>query len=220
LFCFFVGFLIFLQILITPQAGGPHHYVMVFPWPFLAFVFLARSLYDHFRTKKLSQVVAVPLVAAATCMFFVNIHNTMSYLSHFRSNPHYTPFWSPEIYSLSRYVNEHGFNSKRIIYLDWGLHVQLHALAPKELRRRMYDDWPTFLALSKIDKEKQTAALNQIFPEGKSLAVTFAQSKEMFPDTRRNFLAALAARPEFKSRLVKEFWFGGEKIYEVYEIDR
>ena len=44
LFCFLVGFLIFLQIVITPQAGGPHHYLMIFPWPFLAFVFLARSL--------------------------------------------------------------------------------------------------------------------------------------------------------------------------------
>jgi len=220
LFCFLVGFLIFLQIIITPQAGGPHHYVMIFPWPFLAFVFLARSLYDHFRTKKLSPVVALPLVAAATCIFLVNIHNTMSYLSHFRSNPHYASVWSPEIYSLSRYVNEHGFEAKSIIYLDWGLHVPLHALAPSKLRRRMHDDWPTFLTLSQKDKEGQTAALNGIFPEGKSLAVTFARSKERFPETRQNFLAALAARPEFKSRLVKEFWFGGEKIYEVYEIDR
>ena len=220
LFCFLIAFLIFVQIVITPQAGGPHHYLMIFPWPFLAFAFLGRSLYDHFRTKKLSQVVALPLVAAATCIFFVNIHNTMSYLSHFRSNPHYTASWSPEIYSLSHYVNEHGFQARSIICVDWGLHTQLHALAPKELRRRMHDDWPTFLTLSQKDKESQTAALNYIFPEGKSLAVTFAPSKETFPDTTRNFLAALAARPEFKSRLVKEFCFGGEKIYEMYEIVR
>ena len=220
LFCFLIGFLIFVQIVITPQAGGPHHYLMIFPWPFLAFAFLARSLYDHFRTKKLSQVVALPLVAAATCIFFVNIHNTMSYLSHFRSNPHYTSMWSPEIYSLSHYVNEHGFQAKSIICVDWGLHTQFHALAPKELRRRMHDYWPIFQTLSQKDKESQTAALNYIFSEGKSLAVTFALSKERFPDTRRNFLAALAARPELKSRLVKEFWFGGEKIYEVYEIVR
>ena len=176
--------------------------------------------YDHFRTKKLSQIVALPLVAAATCIFFVNIHNTMSYLSHFRSNPHYSSMWSPEIYSLSHYVNEHGFQAKSIICTDWGLHTQLHALAPKKLRRRMHDDWPIFQTLSQKDKESQTAALNYVFPEGKSLAVTFAQSKERFPDTRRNLLGALAARPELKSRLVKEFWFGGEKIYEVYEIVR
>src|SRR5262249_17846228 len=160
LFCFVIGFLIFVQIVITPQAGGPHHYLMVFPWPVLAFAFLARSLYDHFRTKQPSQVLALPLVAAAACIFFVNIHNTMSYLSHFSIDQHYTPFWSPEIYSLSRYINEHGFNAKNIIYLDWGLHVQLHALAPKEVRRRMHDDWPTFLALSQKDKDSQTAALN------------------------------------------------------------
>ena len=220
LFCFLIGFLVFVQIVITPQAGGPHHYVMIFPWPLLTFAFLARSLYDHFRTKKLSQVVALPLVAAATCIFLVNIHNTMRYLSHFRSNPHYTAQWSPEIYSLSHYVNEHGFKAKSIICVDWGLHTQLHALAPKKLRRRIHDDWGTFQTLSQKDKESQTAALNQIFSEDKSLAVTFAPPKESFPDTRRNFLAALATRPEFKSRLVKEFWFGGEKIYEMYEIDR
>ena len=220
LFCFLIVFLIFLQIIITPQAVGPHHYLMVFPWPLLTFAFLARCLYDHFRTKKLSQVATLPLVAAATCIFFVNIHNTMSYLSHFRSNPHYAARWSPEIYSLSRYVNEHGFEAKSIICVDWGLYTQFQALAPKQLRRRMHDYWPTFQTLSQKDKESQTAALNDIFPEGKSLAATFAASKETFPETRRNFLTSVTAHPELKSQLVKEFWFGGEKIYELYEVVR
>ena len=177
-------------------------------------------LHDYFRTKKLSQVATLPLVAAATCIFFVNIHNTMSYLSHFRSNPHYAAQWSPEIYSLSHYVNEHGFQAKSIICVDWGLYTQFQALAPKQLRRRMHDYWPTFHALSQKDKESQTAALNDIFPEGKSLAVTFAASKETFPETRRNFLASVKAHPELTSQLVKEFWFGGEKIYELYEVVR
>ena len=38
--------------------------------------------------------------------------------------------------------------------------------------------------------------------------------------SRQNFLAALASHPELKGRLLKEFWYAGEKIYEVYEIDR
>jgi hypothetical protein len=70
------------------------------------------------------------------------------------------------------------------------------------------------------NQESQVASLNSIFPKGKSLALTFAATKETFPETRRNFLAALATHPELKSRLVKDFWSGGEKIYEVYEIDR
>jgi hypothetical protein len=69
-------------------------------------------------------------------------------------------------------------------------------------------------------QESQVASLNSIFPEGKSLALTFAATKETFPETRRNFLSALATHPELKSRLVKDFWYAGEKIYEVYEIDR
>lgn len=220
LFCFLIGFLIFIQIVITPQAGGPHHYLMIFPWPFLAFAFLARCLYDHFRTKKLSQVVALPLVAAATCIFFVNIHNTMSYLSHFRSNPHYNARWSPEIYSLSHYVNEHGFQAKSIISVDWGLHNQLHALASKKLRKRMRDRWQRFRTLTQENEDKQTTILHSIFPKGKVFALTFAASKETFPETRRNFLDVLASHPELQSRLAKEFWSGDEKIYELYEVVR
>jgi hypothetical protein len=220
LFCFLIAFLIFLQIVITPQAGGPHHYSMIFPWPLLAFAFLGKSVYTQFAAKNFRYLGGVLLGSAAVCLFVVNVHNSAEYLSHFGATPHYNPRWSPEIYSLSHYVNKHGFKAKSIICVDWGLHTQLHALAPKELRRRLHDDWPTFQTLSQKDKESQTAALNYIFPEGKSLAVTFAPSKETFPDTRRNFLAALAARPELKSRLVKEFWFGGEKIYEMYEIVR
>jgi len=218
-FCLLIGFLIFVQIVITPQAGGPHHHSMMFPLPLLAFAFLARSLYDHFRTKNLSQVVAFPVGAVATCIFLVNIHNTMTYLSHFRSNTHYRPLWSPAIYALSGYINEHGFESTGIVSADCCLHNQLRALAPKKLRRRIRDFWPAFKELPK-NPEEQNAMLRNIFPVGKTLVVTFDASKETFPETRPNFLALLAAHPELSSRLVKEFWYGGERIYELYEVVR
>ena len=60
----------------------------------------------------------------------------------------------------------------------------------------------------------------QHFPRGYEFFLTFAASKESFPETRQNFLASLAAHPELKSHLAKEFWFGGEKIYELYEVIR
>jgi 4-amino-4-deoxy-L-arabinose transferase-like glycosyltransferase len=220
LFCFLIAFLIFVQIVITPQAGGPHHYLMVFPWPLLALAFLGKSVYTQLATKNFWHLGSLLFGSAAVCLFVVNVHNSAEYLSHFRANPHYSPRWSPEIYSLSHYVNEHGFKAKSIICVDWGLHTQLHALAPTKLRRQMHDDWSTFQTLSQKDKESETAALNYVFPEGKSLVVTFGPLKETLPEARRNFLAVLATRPELKSRLVKEFWFGDEKIYEVYEIDR
>jgi hypothetical protein len=219
-FCLLIGFLIFLQIVITPQAGGPHHYSMIFPLPLLAFAFLARSLYRQLASKNLRRLAALLLGSAAVFVFAVNVHNTTVYLSHFRTNSHYSPRWSPEIYSLSHYINEHGFEAKSIICVDWGLHNQLHALAPRKLRRRMHDYWPPFRQLGSKDQGKQIAVLHHIFPKGKSLALTFAASKETFPETRRNFLASVANDPALKPRLVKEFWFGGEKIYEVYEISR
>ena len=220
LFFSLIGFLVFAQIVITPQAGGPHHYLMVFPLPLLAFVFLARPLYRQIATKNARRFAALLLFFAAAGMFMVNLHNTVWYLSRLRPDSQYNPRWSPAIYSLSRYVNEHGFETQRIISVDWGLHNQLHALSPKKLRRRMHDLWPTFQTLAEKDQKTQTAVLNDLFPKGKTLALTFAASKETFPETRRNFLAVLANHSELKWRLLKEFWYGGDKIYEVYEIDR
>src|SRR2546421_9028831 len=215
-----IGLLIFLQIVITPQAGGPHHYSMVFPLTLLAFAFLAKSLYTQFSTENLRLLAVLLFGSAALCLFVINVHNTAVYLFHFRTNPRYSPRWSPEIYSLSHYINEHGFEAKSVICVDWGMHNQLHALAPKKLRRRMHDFWPPFKELGNKNWEKQSAVVNHIFPKGKSLVLTFAASKETFPETRRNFLDSLSTHPELKSHLVKEFRFAREKIYELYEIFR
>jgi hypothetical protein len=220
IFCLLIGVLIFLQIVITPQAGGPQHYVMIFPLPLLAFAFLGKSVHTQLTTKNLGYFGGFLFGSAAVCLFVVNVHNSAAYLSHFRTNPHYNPRWSPEIYSLSHYINEHGFEAKSVICVDWGLHTQLHALAPKKLRRRMRDYWPTFIVLGEKNQDEQTATLNYFFPEGKTFVLTFAASKETFPETRRNFLASMIAHPELKVQLVKEFWFGGEKIYELYEVVR
>ena len=219
LFFSLIGVLIFAQIVITPQAGGPHHYSMIFPLPLLAFVFLARPLYGQIATKNSSRFATLLLFFAAACVFMVNVHNTGWYLSRLRTDSQYNPRWSPAIYSLSRYINEHGFETQSIVSVDWGLHNPLHALAPRKLRRKMQDRWSAFQTLAQKDQGTQTSILNHIFPKGKTLALTFAASKETFPDTRRNFLTVLASHPELKSRLVKEFWYGGDKIYEVYEID-
>jgi hypothetical protein len=188
--------------------------------PLLAFLFLAKSVYSQLAAEKVRRLGALLLSSAAVCLFIVNLYNTAEYLFHFRADPHYNPRWSPEIYSLSHYLNYHGFEVKRVICVDWGLHNQLHALAPKKLRSRMHDYWPAFRQLGSKDQGKQIAVLHHIFPEGKSLALTFAASKETFPETRRNFIGSLASHPELKSRLVQEFWVAGEKIYEIYEISR
>jgi hypothetical protein len=219
-FLLLIGFLVFLQIVITPQAGGPHHFSMIFPLPLLTFVFLAQPMYRQIAAKNLRRFAAVLLVFAAVFVFAVNLHNTLEYLFRFRENSFYSPGLSPAIYSLSKYLNKEGIEAQSIISVDWGLHNQLHALAPRKLRRRMHDSWPTFLNLEKKNQESQSAELDAVFPQGKSLALTFAASKETFPETRRNFLAALASNPKLKGRLVKEFSYAGEKIYELYEIER
>jgi len=219
LFFSLIGFLVFLQIVITPQAGGPHHYLMIFPLPLLAFVFLAQALHRRIRGGNLGRFAMIVLLVAAASMFVVNVHNTWWYLTRLRTGSQYNPRWSPAIYSLSDYINAHGFEAQRVISTDWGLHNQLHALAPEQLRSRIRDCWPIFMKLDTENQEQQ-AVLSRLFPEGKTLALTFAAPNETFPETQRNFLQLLASHPELKYRLLKEFWYGGQKIYQIYEIDR
>jgi hypothetical protein len=69
----------------------------------------------------------------------------------------------------------------------------------------MYNSWRTFEQLENKNQGTQNAVLNHIFSEGKSLALTFAGSKETFPEARRNFIAALTTHPKFESRLLREF---------------
>ncbi|PYI59565.1 MAG: hypothetical protein DMC59_05530, partial [Verrucomicrobia bacterium] len=147
-FCLVISFLIFVQISITPPAGGSHHYSMIFPFPILTFGFFAKALYKEIASKSIRPLAAAVFGSAAMCIFLINSYNAAACLSHFRTNQHYNPRWSPEIYSLSKYINGHGFEAKRIISADWGLHTQLHALAPKKLRQRMRDLWPTFRQLA------------------------------------------------------------------------
>src|SRR5205807_6191028 len=106
------------------------------------------------------------------------------------------------------------------IRVGWGTQEPHRGLGPKGLQPRMDDFRTVFRGPGNKDWQKQSAVLNHIFPKGKSLALTFAASKETFPETRRNFLDSLSTHPELKSHLVKEFWFAGEKIYELYEIFR
>jgi hypothetical protein len=167
-----------------------------------------------------ASVSSTSSILSGSLLFVVNLQNVGEYLSRFRTSSHYNPRLSPEIYSLSQYIDEHGLEAQSVVYVDWGLHNQLHALASKELQLRMHDYWPAFKELGKENQERESTALNFIFPEGKSLALTFAASKQTFPETRQNFLAALASHPKLKCRLITEFWYTGEKIYEVYEIDR
>src|SRR5207248_566793 len=52
-FCLVISFLIFVQISITPPAGGPHHYSMIFPFPILTFAFFAKALNKEIASKSI-----------------------------------------------------------------------------------------------------------------------------------------------------------------------
>ena len=172
--------LIFLQLVVTPQAGGPHHYSMIFPLPLLTFVFLAQPMYTQIATKNLRRFAALLLILVAALVFGVNLHNTMECLSRFRNNSSYNPRLSPEIYSLSRYINMNGLEVQNVISIDWGLHNQPHALAPRRLRPQMRDSWPIFKTVETQSQQQQSAVLRHLFLKEKASRSHFLHRRKHF----------------------------------------
>jgi hypothetical protein len=58
-FCLVVGFLIFIQIAITPQAGGPHHYPMNFSVASLGVRLRSEVVVSRVATRNLQPLAGV-----------------------------------------------------------------------------------------------------------------------------------------------------------------
>jgi hypothetical protein len=222
-FCMPAIFLIFIQIIITPQAGGPHHHVMFFPFSLLALAFFARAITQHLANDKrrvpTARVVAALTFAAGVVLAFANATNTYKYLRHFQTSSAYNPRWSAVIYTLAAFINREGMNVDKIICIDWGLMNQLEALSPTEILKKLKDDWPFFKDLGESSRPSTPHDLVPIFNERRSLALTFAESKGTFPATRRAFLAGVDSSL-FETRLLKQVKSQNERLYEIYEVTR
>ena len=172
-------------------------------------------------TRNLQPLAAVVFGSAALCIFVVNGHNTAVYLSHLRTNLHYNPRWCPETYSLSEYINNHGFEVNRIISVDlWDAQPGPRARAQEApaANAGFIAHIQTIWAEGSTGAKRNTA--QHFSREHKFCANICRLEGNVSQKHGKIFFAPLAAHPELKSRLAKEFWFGGEKIYELCEVVR
>jgi 4-amino-4-deoxy-L-arabinose transferase-like glycosyltransferase len=220
-FCMTTMILVFIQIAITPQATAPWHYVMVFPFSVLALAFFTRAITQHLANDKrqfpTARVFTALTVAAVTALAFANAANTFNYLRHFKTSLAYTPRWSPSIYKLAAFISKEGMNVDKIICIDWGLMNQLEALSSTEIKKKLQDDWAFFKDLGESSRPSAPDDLVPMFIKGRSLAVTFAESKETFPAARRAFLARVDSSL-FEIHLLKQINSHHERLYDIYEV--
>jgi hypothetical protein len=224
--CYVILFiLIFVQIVLTRKAGGPHHIMMLYPFHhFLAVsvaVILLRVMNRDSGENQSRIAVAVSeslergrdwswararkagfgaVVVIIGLLLGSEITVGMSYLGAF-SKQTLNPRWSPVIYELADYVNlREGVDA--IVFIDWGIHNQVFALSGTKTKMKCFDLWPNFKGLD--DPSLGTAIYDGFFSGRRVLALSHDPETEIMPRSRQHFLA------------FAEYFFGGSKLERVF----
>ena len=177
--------IIWLEIVLTPQAGGPHHLIMVFPFDLLSgfsAAFLFVSTFSQMRRSVVLLEGCVLLIYLASNLRSLEMHFIkFGDMSSFRGR------WSPHVELLAAFLNKKANNVDFIYTIDWGIGLELKALCRPDIGRKVRDAWPTFLDWSP-DKPDAAAEIAQVFPpENKALYISFASDESVFSQAVRNF---------------------------------
>jgi hypothetical protein len=185
LWCLLMFGIIFVEMLLTPQAGGPHHTIMLFPFDLLS-AFSAAFLLANTFPRMHRQVV---LLEGCVLIIWVasNLRSFEIHFSKFRDMSSFRGRWSPHVESLAAYLNEKAKNVDSIYTVDWGIGFELRALCRHSIGRKVKDSWPIFLGWSP-DRTEAAAGVAQVFPsEKKALYVSFVPEESVFPQALQNF---------------------------------
>jgi hypothetical protein len=176
---------IFVEIVLTPQALGPHHVIMLFPFDLLA-GFSAAFLFANTFPGMRRQVV----ILEGCVLIIWMASNLRSFEMHFSKFRHANSFrapWSSRVEMLAAYFDEKAKNVDSIYTIDWGIGFQLTALCRPEIRRKVKDSWGGFLHWSG-DIPHAAGGIETVFaPEKKALYVGFVPGESVFPQALQNF---------------------------------
>jgi hypothetical protein len=177
--------IIWLEVVLTPQAGGPHHLIMVFPFDLLSgfsAAFLFVSTFSGMRRSVLLLEGCVLFIYMAS-----NLRSLEMHFRKFRDMSSFRGRWSPHVELLAAFLNEKAKNVDFIYMVDWGIGLELRALCQPDIGRKVRDSWPAFADWSP-DKPNAAAGIAGVFPsEEKALYVSFVSDESVFSQALRHF---------------------------------
>ncbi|WP_309396212.1 glycosyltransferase family 39 protein [Cerasicoccus maritimus] len=215
-----VGTIIFLEIVITPQAGGPHHAMMIFPYPQLILV-AACACWANLPTKISKPVRNAGVVLTAFAIVVVLLADaqaTVYFQRQISQTEKFKAKWSTAIYELGDLVNEkEATNSYNNIVLgDWGLATQLIGMVSAPSRRKMLDYWPTFSMRMEKSAAIRAEDDQRIYEMAPFIGILFAEEHASFSATRSGFIDALnSIDVDYTIDIIHD---GDEALYEVYTV--
>jgi hypothetical protein len=186
LWCFLMFGIIFLEMVLTPQAGGPHHTIMLFPFDLLA-GFVAAFLFANFFSNKVQRIVLLLEGCVLVGLVASNLRSLEVHFSKFEDISSFRGRWSPHVELLAKYLDKTAGKVDSIFVTDWGLGFELTALCRPDIGGKVRDAWPTFLGWS-ADKPDASAQIMRVFPPGReTLYVSFVPKEAVFPKALQNF---------------------------------
>ena len=183
--CLLMFGIILVEIVLTPQAGGPHHMIMLFPFDLLA-GFSAAFLFANALSEMRRQIV---LLEGCVLIIWVasNLRSFEAHFSKFSDVSSFRGWWSPHVELLAAYLNDEAKNVDSIYTTDWGIGFELTALCRPDIGRKVRDSWPAFLDWSP-DRPDGAAEIARVFPPEKTaLYVSFVSEELVFSKALQNF---------------------------------
>ena len=190
-------------IVLTRQATGPQHIMLLWPLPtVLAVCLVATAIRVPIRS--LARPTVAVLGVALAALLFTQIRSTATYVHAYRSARQWNTIWSPEIYAAVRAVARSAPQVESIISADWGLGTQTFALGNEAVRNRFTDQWPSF-----ANPAATPASLQLQWFQGRRVIVLYhTQTGQIMPSTTQHVEAILRglgghARPIFVGRQIE-----------------
>jgi hypothetical protein len=148
--------LIALQILFTTMAYGPHHIMVLYP--FQLFVAFGGVVGVAGMFGAVAGMLGTAVIAAILAASGLNVG--AAYDRNFRPTAEFVPHWSPVIYELVDFLNQHP--AERITSVDWGLHNQIWALGTPRTRAVARDRWFQFRWLGDLSGRSATTCCESL----------------------------------------------------------
>ncbi len=227
-FTLLFGF-IYMQMISTRQAGGPHHIMMLFPFQHFfnisAVIVLLQLIIQKFGNfaQKISSFMKIFYITSIMIVFGYLIHTQIQVNNHyslaFQNKLSFNNRWSPKIYELSEYLIKNKGQIDYIYSADWGFHTQLHGLAEAKYRSKYIDLWASFNDLHKLSKDKQEKFYESFFKGKNIFVVLHSENFAIMEYSRSNFIE-FSSKFLKSSKLIQEFSTNKNGvIYEIYNVE-
>ncbi len=209
--------IIYLEMGITKEAGGPHHVIMLYPFAMLFIALFGYCAVTAFQGKRLPRLFAGTACALALAvMTGFNLQGDIWYTGYVSDeNNSYSSNWDPKIYELSEYIRALG--AQNVYSVDWGTHNQLYAFDPQRDEKTYFDLIWFFEPYDQKTPVEKDYMYNEYFEGKEVVCVLKGDGKYNFPLALEGFHKFQEEYPEKSFELIHTIHnAAGEPLYLLY----